>query len=124
MKVKKIDIGIKGLKESLKDFADTWKKLEAGKKTTKEEGIYFDSIDTMRAVLTNKRLLILRTIRERHPASVYELAKILKRDIKNVNQDLALLSDVGLVTLEKTETDKKRIVPHVDYNKILLEILV
>jgi predicted transcriptional regulator len=124
MKIKKIDIGIKGLKESLKDFADTWKKLEAGKKTTKEEGIYFDSIDTMRAVLTNKRLLILRTIRERHPASVYELAKILKRDIKNVNQDLALLSDVGLVTLEMTETDKKRIVPHVDYNKILLEITV
>ena len=112
------------LKESLNDFADTWKKLETGKKTTKEEGIYFDSIDTMRAVLTNKRLLILRTIRERHPASVYELAKILKRDIKNVNQDLALLSDVGLVTLEKTETDKKRIVPHVDYNKILLKIPV
>jgi predicted transcriptional regulator len=124
MKVKKIDIGIKGLKESLKDFADTWKKLEGGKKTTKEEGIYFDSIDTMRAVLTNKRLLILRTIREHHPASVYELAKILKRDIKNVNQDLALLSDVGLVTLEKTETDKKRVVPHVDYNKILLKIPV
>ncbi len=92
MKVKKIDIGIKGLKESLNDFADTWKKLDAGKKTSKEEGIYFDSIDTMRAVLTNKRLLILRTIRERHPASVYELAKFLKRDIKNVNQDLAMLS--------------------------------
>ncbi len=124
MKVKKIDIGIKGLQESLKDFADTWKKVEAGKKTTKQEGIYFDSIDTLRAVLTNKRLLVLRTIRERHPASIYELAKILKRDIKNVNQDLALLSDVGLVTLEKTETDKKRIVPHVDYNKILLKIPV
>ena len=124
MKVKKIDIGIKGLQESLKDFADTWKKVEAGKKTTKQEGIYFDSIDTMRAVLTNKRLLVLRTIRERHPASIYELAKILKRDIKNINQDLALLSDVGLVTLEKTETDKKRIVPHVDYNKILLKIPV
>ena len=124
MKIKKIGIGIKGLKESLKDFADTWKKLDAGKKTAKEEGIYFDSIDTMRSVLTNKRLLILKTIRERNPASVYELAKMLKRDIKNVNQDLALLADVGLVTLEKTETDKKRVVPHVDYNKILLEIPV
>ncbi len=30
MRVKKVDIGIKELKESLKDFADTWKKLEAG----------------------------------------------------------------------------------------------
>ncbi|MBI5409541.1 MAG: hypothetical protein HZA14_09280 [Nitrospirae bacterium] len=124
MKVKKIDIGIKGIKESLKDFADTWKKLEAGKKVKKEEGIYFNSIDTMRAVLTNKRLLILKTIRERHPGSVYELSKMLGRDLKNVNQDLKLLSDIGLVTLEKTETDKKRVIPHVEYNKILLEIPV
>ncbi|MBI5195444.1 MAG: ArsR family transcriptional regulator [Nitrospirae bacterium] len=124
MKVKKIDIGIKGLKESLKDFAETWKKLESGKKVKKEEGIYFDSIDTMRAVLTNKRLQILKMIRELKPSSVYELAKILGRDLKNVNQDLKLLSDIGLVTLEKTETDKKRVVPHVDYTKILLEIPV
>lgn len=124
MKVKRIDIGIKGLRESLKDFAETWQKLEAGKKVKKEEGIYFDTIDTMRAVLTNNRLLILKTIRERHPQSVYELAKMLGRDLKNVNQDLKLLAEIGLVTLEKVEADKKRIVPHVEYSKILLEIPV
>jgi predicted transcriptional regulator len=124
MKLKKIDIGIKGLKESLNDFSETWKKLEAGKKVKKEEGIYFDSIDTMRAALTNKRLQILKTIRELKPQSVYELARLLGRDIKNVNQDLKLLSEIGLVTLEKTKTDKKRIIPHVDYGKILLEIPV
>lgn len=124
MKVKKIDIGIKGLKESLKDFAETWKKLEAGKKVKREEGIYFDSIDTMRVVLTNKRLQILKVIREQKPSSVYKLTKLLGRDLKNVNQDLKLLSEVGLVTLEKTETDKKRVIPHVDYSKILLEIPV
>ena len=124
MKVRKIDIGIKGLRESLKDFAETWKKLEAGKKVRKEEGIYFDSIDNMRAVLTNNRLLILKIIRERKPNSVYELAKMLDRDLKNVNQDLKLLAEVGLVTLEKIEDDKKRVIPHVDYGKILLEIPV
>ncbi len=124
MKIKRIDIGIKGLKESLGDFVRTWGKLEAGGKIKKEEGIYFESIDTMRAILTNKRLLILKTIREKEPNSIYELAKILRRDIKNINQDLKLLSDVGLVTLEKIETDKKRVIPHVDYSKILLEISV
>lgn len=124
MKVKKIDIGIKGLKESLRDFAETWKRLEAGKKIKREEGIYFDSIDTMRSALTNNRLLILKTIRERKPNSVYELAKMLGRDLKNVNQDLKLLADIGLVTFEKKETDKKRVIPHVNYAKILLEIPV
>lgn len=124
MKIKKIDIGIKGLKESLGDFTATWKKLESGKKVKKEEGIYFESVDAMRAVLTNKRLLILKTIREKEPGSVYELVKLLKRDLINFNHDIKLLADVGLVTLEKIEKEKKRIVPHVDYSKILLEITV
>jgi predicted transcriptional regulator len=124
MKAKKIDIGIKDLKTSLKDFSETWKKLESGKKIKKEEGLYFDSIDTMRNVLTNNRLLILKTIRKNKPGSVYELAKILNRDLKSVNQDLKLLSEIGLVALEKIETERKRVIPHVDYGKILLEIPV
>ncbi len=124
MKVKKIDIGIKGLKENLKNFANAWKKLDSGKDVKKEEGIYFNSIDTMRGVLTNNRLFILKVIREQKPKSVYELAKIVRRDLKNVNQDVKLLADIGLVTLEKVDTDKKRIIPHVDYAKILLEIPV
>jgi predicted transcriptional regulator len=124
MKLKKIDIGIKGLEESLQDFARAWKRLESGKRVKRETGIYFDSIDSMRGVLTNNRLLILKAIRKHHPKSVYELAKHLRRDLKNVNQDLRLLSDIGLVTLEKTEIDRKRLIPQVDYKKIVLEIAV
>ena len=124
MKLKKIGIGIKGLEESLQDFARTWKALESGKRIKGEKGIYFDSIDTMRRVLTNKRLLVLKTVRKHHPKSVYELAKQLGRDLKNVNQDLRLLSDIGLVTLETTEVDRKRVIPQVDYKKIVLEIAV
>ncbi len=124
MRVKKIDIGIKDMKESLKDFAEAYKSAEAGKPVRKEEGLYFESIDNMRAILTNNRLLLLKAIREHRPHSIYELAKILGRDLKKVNQDLKLLSEIGLVTLEKTETDKKRVKPHVHYAKILLEIPV
>ena len=124
MKAKRIDIGIKDLKESLRDFSETWKNLQGGKRIRKEEGLYFDSIDTMRNVLTNNRLLILKTIRKNKPGSVYELAKILSRDLKSVNQDLKLLSEIGLVALEKVETERKRVIPHVDYGKILLEIPV
>jgi predicted transcriptional regulator len=124
MKLKKIDVGIKGLEESLKDFARTWKAHEAGKQVKRQEGIYFDSIDTMRGVLTNSRLLVLKTVRRYNPGSVYELAKLLGRDLKNVNQDLKMLSDIGLVTLEATEVDRKRVIPHVRYSKIVLEIAV
>jgi len=124
MKVKRIDIGIKRLEDSLKDFAETWKSVETGKKVRKEEGIYFESIDDMRSVLTNNRLSILRAIRENKPKSVYELSKMLGRHLKNVNEDLKLLAEIGLVTLEATKKDRKRITPHVDYAKITLEIPV
>jgi predicted transcriptional regulator len=124
MRVKRIDIGIKRLKDSLTDFAETWKSVESGKRVRKEEGIYFESIDDMRAVLTNNRLAILRAIRENKPKSVYELSKVLGRNLKNVNEDLKLLAEIGLVTLEATKKDRKRITPHVDYTKITLEIAV
>jgi len=124
MKVKRIDIGIKRLKDSLRDFAETWKSVESGKRVRKEEGIYFESIDDMRSVLTNNRLTILRAIRENKPKSIYELSKMLGRNLKNVNQDLKLLAEIGLVTLEATKKDRKRITPHVDYSKITLEIAV
>jgi predicted transcriptional regulator len=124
MKVKRIAIGIKRLEDSLKDFAEVWRGVETGKRMRKEKGIFFESIDDMRAVLTNNRLMILKAIRENNPKSVYELSKVLRRNLKNVNEDLKLLAEIGLVTLEATKTDKKRIMPHVDYAKITLEIPV
>jgi len=124
MKVKRIAIGIKRLEDSLKDFAEVWRGVEAGKRMRGEKGIFFESIDDMRAVLTNNRLMILKAIRENNPKSVYELSKVLRRNLKNVNQDLKLLEEIGLVTLEKTKADRKSIIPHVDYAKITLEIPV
>ena len=124
MKIRKIEIGIKPLKESLHEFATVWDKLQRGGKVEKRNGIYFESIDAMRKVLTNKRLTILKVIKEEEPNSVYALAKLLGRDLKNVNQDLKMLVDIGLVTVEPVKDDKKRVVPHVEYDKILLEIPV
>jgi predicted transcriptional regulator len=122
MKIRRIEIGIKPLKESLQEFAVVWDKLQHGEKVEKRTGIYFESIDAMRKVLTNKRLTILKVIKEEEPNSVYALAKLLGRDLKNVNQDLKMLVDIGLVTVEPVKDGKKRIVPHVEYDKILLEI--
>lgn len=124
MKIRRIEIGIKPLKESLHEFAVVWDKLQHGEKVEKRTGIYFESINAMRKVLTNKRLTILKVIKEEEPNSVYALAKLLGRDLKNVNQDLNMLVDIGLVTVEPVKDGKKRTVPHVEYDKILLEISV
>jgi len=73
----------------------------------------------MRGVLTEKRLEILKIIRDQKPASVYELAKIADRDLKNVIQDLSYLQELGIVAI--TETGARK-VPHFDYDRISIEV--
>lgn len=122
MKIKNIKIGIKSLEDNLNEFAAVWKKFENKEKVDKHEALYFESIDALRSVLTNKRIEILRTIKKQKPGSIYELAKILNRDLKNVSEDVKLLAELGFVTLEKVKTDRKRTVPTVDYGEITMEI--
>lgn len=124
MKVKNIKIAIKSDKEILKEIKEVVKKIESGEKVKKREGVSFDSIDSMRKVLTEERLRVLRTVRKERPASVYELAKKLKRDIKNTFNDVQFLAQAGLLEIKKTEVGREKNTPLVNYDKILLEIPV
>ena len=124
MKVKNIKIAIKSDKELFNEIKEVWNKLEKGEKVKKHEGISFANLDVMRKVLTEERLRILKTIKKDHPSSIYELAKILKRDIKNTFDDVQYLAEVGLVELKKSKVGREKITPLVNYDKILLEIPV
>ncbi|MDP3017341.1 MAG: hypothetical protein Q8N70_09770 [Deltaproteobacteria bacterium] len=124
MKVKNIKIAIKSDEEILKEIKEVVKKIESGEKVKKREGVSFDSIDSMRKVLTEERLRVLRTVRKEHPASIYELAKILKRDIKNTFNDVQFLAQAGLLEIKKTKVGREKNTPLVNYDKILLEIPV
>ena len=124
MKVRNIKISIKSDEELFNEFKDVWKKLEKRDKVRKHEGISFESLEAMRKVLTEERLRILKTIKKEHPGSIYELAKILKRDIKNTFDDVQFLSQAGLVDLTKTKDGREKTTPRVNYDKITLEIPV
>lgn len=76
----------------------------------------------MRKVITEERLRILKVIRKEHPTSIYELAKILERDIKNTFDDVQYLAEVDLIELKKSKEGREKITPLVNYDKILLEI--
>jgi len=75
----------------------------------------------VRRVLTERRLELLKTIRDRKPSSVYELAKMVDRDLKNVLQDLSYLEELGIVAV--TEIGVKK-VSHFDYDRISIEVAV
>ena len=124
MRVRNIKISIKSDKELSGEVKDVWKKLEKGEKVRKHEGISFESLEAMRKVLTEERLRILKTIKKDHPSSIYELAKILHRDIKNTFDDVQFLAEMGLVELKKIKDGREKTTPTVSYDKIMLEIPV
>src|SRR3989304_4492978 len=113
MKVRNIRIAIKSDEEILKEVKKVVERIERGDKVKKHEGISFDSIDSMRKVLTEERLKILRMVKKEHPASVYELAKKLKRDIKNTFNDVQFLAEAGLLELKKTKDGREKTTPPV-----------
>jgi predicted transcriptional regulator len=124
MRVKNIKVAIKGENELLNEVKEVWGKLEKGEKIKKHEAIYFESLDAMRRILTEERLRMLKVIKKDHPASIYELSKMLKRDVKNTFDDVQFLAEAGLVELKKTKDVREKTTPRVNYDKILLEISV
>ncbi len=125
MRIKNVKIGIRSLEEGLGEFAKVAEAIERGESPKKKrQSVYFENIDTMRKVLTDKRLTLLKAIKEKHPSSIYELAKIAGRNFKNVSDDLKYLAEIGLVELKKSKKDRIRVTPTVSYDKILLEIAV
>lgn len=124
MRVRNIKIAIKSDEELFKEVKEVCEKLEKGEKVKKHEGISFENLDVMRKVLTEERLRILKTIKKEHPSSIYELAKILRRDIKNTFDDVQYLAQVGFIEIKKTKEGREKATPIVKYDKILLEIPV
>jgi predicted transcriptional regulator len=121
MKIKKIFVGVRPLDDILKEAGETFEQLTKGKSVKHKRAIYFTNLKEMRRVLTERRLEILKTIRDRKPSSIYELARMVDRDLKNVLQDLSYLQELGIVAI--TETGVKK-VPHFDYDRISIEVAV
>lgn len=61
------------------------------------------------ALITPKRLELLYALAGFHVESINELARKLRRDVKNVYQDLQVLKKLGFVTLKKR--GKRNVMP-------------
>lgn len=123
MRVKKVKVAIKNLKDIFEDVKDVVKRIEGGEhlKPVKEPEIYFTSFEAFRKALTPKRLELLHIIKTQKPSSINDLARMLKRDIKNVAEDVKYLRQIGFIEVKGVE---KKTMPVITYDKINLEIAV
>ncbi len=124
MKVHSIKIAIKDLRTSLDEAREVMDRIAAGKAVQKIHDVTFTNYEAMRKILTPRRLELLHAIKEKKPQSVYELAHALGRDLKNINDDLTTLVNIGLVELRKTSKGRKKVIPSVTVDKIQVEIAI
>lgn len=119
MKTKELVLGIKSLEKGLHEFGKTLRALEQGKPVRPQgEKLNFVSLEAARKFFTPRRIELLSLIHHKEPRSIYELAKLAARDLKNVQEDVELLARVGLIELEHERDARERVIPRVDYDNL------
>jgi predicted transcriptional regulator len=122
MSARRLNIGIRSGAERSKALREAMRRAALGDGTPQEPELYFENIEELRHILTEKRLELLLAITRQRPGSVRELAGLVGRDYKNVSTDITLLQRLGLVRLEVKSGKGRAQVPTVPYDEIQVTI--
>ncbi|HLC53188.1 MAG TPA: ArsR family transcriptional regulator [Candidatus Nanoarchaeia archaeon] len=96
------------------------------RKLTGEEREYdFEGLSALRKLLSNERARLLHAIKVKHPKSLYELAKLVGRDFKSVQEDMHLLERFGFIEMVAEKTGKRRrLKPNIVVDTITIHIKI
>ena len=99
MKIMKIKIQSRSKFD--RDLIKLAKAIDTNKteKVYKKNGVYFESLTAVRKILTDKRLDVWRSIRDKKPESITHLSEMLGRGFRSVHRDVTLLEELGLIEL-------------------------
>jgi predicted transcriptional regulator len=100
-KKRRLDLRLGGAGEALDRFETKWNRLAAGEPLEPEHVLTLPDLPALLSALTPLRWALLERLRAEGPLSVYELARRVERDYKNVHTDVKRLVELGLV--ERTE---------------------
>jgi predicted transcriptional regulator len=110
-------IGIKSKKKFMEEVERDWLAIDRGESIPQPvTRIYFESAEALSRVITKQRYNLLQILHVNGGISIRGLASLLKRDYKNVYQDVQILEDSGLI-----ERDSKGhiVAPH---EKLTIEL--
>lgn len=119
-----IKLDVSPTRQALNRFAAALEKARRGEKIEQQIGVSFESIGGLRNVLTKRRLELISIVRRKKPQSIYELSKILNRDLKSVNTDLKVLKENDFIEFRKINHGRQRVVPVVEFDKIDISVKV
>ncbi len=93
---RKLEIRIGAAADALDRFEAAWNRVRDGRAMRPLEVLSFADLPLLLKTLSPARWALLRDLKAK-PASIYELAKRLKRDYKNVHTDVTQLAAIGLI---------------------------
>lgn len=105
--MKTLEIQIMSREQADAEFIAAFKGSPSRKKVPADRGIFFTSLEAVRALLTEKRLALLHLVREHSPQSISQLAKIAGRDFKNVYADVMILKKYGLIQMSRRKKSSR-----------------
>lgn len=123
--MKTVTFTIEPFTESLKRFKQVFNAVQARHRIEPQETVGFTSLEAARNFLTRERLGLLHAIKSRQPESIYELAKMTGRDLKNIQEDVRILERHGLVRITKRARGSRIVkAPRVPFDEIALRIAI
>jgi predicted transcriptional regulator len=94
-KVLEVRVGRAG--DALDRFEAAWNRHAEGGKPVTLAVLSFEDLPLLLRTLTAARWALLAALHSAQAASIYELAKRLERDYKNVHTDVSRLAELGLI---------------------------
>src|SRR2546430_10507594 len=98
MALKTIRVRIKSVDEALDNAIGTMRAIQSKRRVRKRVGEYFESLDAVRAALTEKRIALLRLGPGRAPPPVAGAGPVGERDFQKGYPDLGRPPELGVVT--------------------------
>ncbi|OIB58156.1 transcriptional regulator [Natrialba sp. SSL1] len=101
-------------KESVLDRAERWEQGEAVPHV-----VNFQDASRLQRVLTPRRLELVRSLMDEPAESIRALADRLDRDVRQVHDDLQILSEYRIIHFREEGSAKQ---PHIPYDTIKIEV--
>ena len=98
---KLLEIRVGPPSDALDRFEAAWNRLAEGRKVSPLRILSLENLPSLLKTLTPARWQLMERLKKEGPLSIYELARRLQRNYKNVHTDVADLIELDLI--ERTE---------------------
>jgi predicted transcriptional regulator len=92
-----LELRVGDARDALDRFEAAWNRRTEGRRAQPLHVLSMAGLPLLLRTLTPARWELLERLRDAGPLSIYELARRLERDYKNVHTDVTALAKIGLI---------------------------